>query len=127
VPEAFDEITSLPTEQVEVARMGVALQALLHLQRQAIHASAHVGVTGGDPHPDIRWDRDHRRARNVALTIDAGADAPIVTRTPPASSTTIAGAGWTAALSSGGSSTITAGTNSPVVRAAMAIASPRHL
>ena len=93
MPEAFDEITSFPAEQVEVARMRIPLQPLLHLQSQTLHSAAHIRVTRRDPDPNARGERDHRRsARNVAVTRTAGAAPPIVTRAPPANSTTIAAA-----------------------------------
>jgi hypothetical protein len=46
-------------------------------------------VAGRNPDPHTRGNRDHRSARNVAVTKAAVAAAPIVTRILLASSTTI--------------------------------------
>ncbi len=45
--ENFQEITAASPEHVEVACMWIALQRLLDLERQAVHAAAHVRVTVG--------------------------------------------------------------------------------
>src|SRR4051794_1877668 len=74
-----------------MARVRVALERLLHQERQPVHALAHVGAAGGKPDPRPTRERDHRltRARSAAATT-AGSGAPeIRTRSPPASSISI--------------------------------------
>jgi hypothetical protein len=90
VPKAFYQIASFSAEHVDIARMGIPLQNLLHLQRQSGHTAAHVRMTGGDPDPNVCRDRDQRNPFNVAATGAAGAFAVRLTRAPPDNSTTIA-------------------------------------
>ena len=71
---------------------GLALTVQESLKREALHAAPHVGVACRDPDPDAAWDRNHRRPRNVATIKSAHADALMLTRAPPGSSTTIADA-----------------------------------
>ncbi len=47
-------------EDEEMATIGVALEDLLDLERQAVHPSTHIRVAGCEPHPGARWKRDHR-------------------------------------------------------------------
>ena len=63
---------------------GVAPQHLLDLERQPVHAFAHVGVAGGQPHPRPARKRDHRptSARNAAPTV-AGSTVPEIRTRPP--------------------------------------------
>src|ERR1051326_8168521 len=88
VPENLDQ-----DEQVPAVR--IALQLLLHQQRQAIEALAHVGVAGRQPHPHAARDRDHRgRAIFASPAIRAetiaGSAAPVIRmRVPPANSISI--------------------------------------
>src|SRR5689334_23436359 len=73
--------------------MRVALQLLLDLQRQAVHAFAHVGTADRQPHPDPARNRDHRRA-NASTTAAAktgDTEAGIRTRALPANSISTAG------------------------------------
>src|SRR3954451_11961745 len=74
-----------------MAGVRIALQHLLDLEREAVHALAHVGAAGAQPDPCPTRERDHRpaRARSAAATT-AGSTAPeIRTRSPPASSISI--------------------------------------
>src|SRR5437016_1615535 len=62
--------------------MRVALERLLHLQRQAPHPAPHVGVAGRNPHPNPGRQQDHR-ATSALMTADAkslGAVAAMRTR-----------------------------------------------
>ena len=70
-----------------------ALQTLLHLDRQAVHAAPHVGVPDRQPHPHTGRNRDHRRdsALTTAAASSAGTDAGIRTRVLPANSISITG------------------------------------
>jgi hypothetical protein len=49
VPEDLDQIAAPAAEHKQIASMGIALQPLLNLQSQPIHAAPHVGVPSGDP------------------------------------------------------------------------------
>ncbi len=61
----------------------IALQLLLHLERQTLHATTHVRVARRDPNPASRRYRDHdRNAFKVAAITTEGASALIRTRTP---------------------------------------------
>jgi len=100
VPQDLDQATGASAEDVQVARVRVAAQPLLHLQRQPVHAFTHIGVTGCEPDPDAARDRDHRASdRNTAVTSFAGASAAIRTTEPPIS-TSIAGGGTAASRGS---------------------------
>ena len=76
-----------------MARVRVALEHLLHLEREPVHALAHVGAAGGQPDPRPARERDHRpaSARSAAATTAGSAGPVIRTRSPPASSTSIRG------------------------------------
>jgi hypothetical protein len=78
-----------------MASVRIAPERLLHQQRQAIEALAHIGVTGRQPHPCTSRQRDHRRRpppASVAIIIAsvAGSIAPLIRiRDPFANSTSI--------------------------------------
>src|ERR1700675_3617072 len=58
--------------------MWVAMEPLLNLQRQPLHATTHVRVARRDPDPTSRRNGDHdRSAFNVAAINDDEAFAPI--------------------------------------------------
>src|SRR6202022_3502630 len=91
MPKNLDQIAAATAEDIEIAGMRIALQALLNRQRQTLHAAAHVGVAGGDPDPDAARDRDHRRLRSSSTRCSASASPSRSTRTrqPPLSSISI--------------------------------------
>src|SRR4051812_12994680 len=66
VPDDLHQVCAAATEDVEIAAMRVTTQRLLHLQRQGMHSTTHIGVADREPHPDAGWCRDH--ARNAANT-----------------------------------------------------------
>jgi hypothetical protein len=85
-------IPALAAEHLEIAGMRVALQNLLNLGRQAVHAAPHVGVPSRQPHPHTRGDRDRRdRALTTAAANAAGTDLGMRAQTFPANSISIAG------------------------------------
>src|SRR5690349_13356994 len=88
-----------------MARVRIALEHLLDLERQPVHAFAHVRAAGRQPHPRPARERDHRpaRARSVAATTAGSAAPETRTRSPPASSISISpdGAGTTSATDGG--------------------------
>jgi hypothetical protein len=76
MPKNFRQIAATTPEDVKVAGMGIALQLLLDLKRQPLHASAHVRVTHRNPNTASRGDRDHdRSALKAAAITDEGAPA----------------------------------------------------
>src|SRR5204862_4294764 len=91
MPKNLDEIAPTPAEDIEIAGMGIALQALLNRQSQALHAAAHVRVPGGDPDPDAARYRDHRRLRTSRTRPNASAStfSSTLTRLPSPSSISI--------------------------------------
>ena len=88
MPDDLDQRSRPPAEHEQVAAMWIALQALLNLQGQPLHALAHVRVAHRDPDPRARWD--HRSVFNVAEISAAGADDEMRTCRPSPSSTVIA-------------------------------------
>jgi len=64
----------------------VALEALLHLQGQPMHAAPHVGVAARDSDADSAGYGDHAPIeRRTAVTSLGGASAAIRTTAPPIS------------------------------------------
>src|ERR1700720_3169453 len=61
--------------------MRIAPQHLLDLQRQPVHAFAHVGPSNGQPHPPPARNRDHRRASTSSTRCSAAASTSRSTRT----------------------------------------------
>ena len=73
-----------PAKAEELARVRIAPEALLDLQRQAVHPAAHVGHTARDPdlHPGRKRDRRGSTTASSAARRDGGSDAGIVTHRP---------------------------------------------
>src|SRR5512135_1790875 len=69
MPDDLDPVATGAPKHQQVTRMGVPPQRLLNLQRQSIHAAAHIGPADRQPDPDARRDRDH--ACTSAVTIAA--------------------------------------------------------
>ncbi len=70
------QVAARAPKDVEIARVRVALQRLLHLEGETVHAAPHVGVSHRQPHPDRRRDRGQRRTaamtrRNATSPISA--------------------------------------------------------
>src|SRR6516164_897893 len=76
MPDDLDQVASSASEDVEIADIRVAAQGLLHLQRQSIHALAHVGAADRQPHAHPGRNRDHRRtsACTTAAASSGGVD-----------------------------------------------------
>ena len=75
-------MSSLASENEDVTTIGIALQRLLHLKGQPVHAAPHVGVTGRQPDPGRRGEADHRRRRAfitapTAAVMASGSTAPV--------------------------------------------------
>ena len=131
MPEDFGEIAATSAEDVEIARVRIALQLLLNLKRQALHAATHVRVARRDPDATSRRYRDHdRNAFKVAAITAEGASALIRTRTPFSSTSITPGsepfAGGNGSDGSGGVSMIT-GENPLAPALVVRRASRRHL
>src|SRR5436190_11766771 len=86
--------TAPATEHEQMPAVRIALELLLHQQRQAVEALAHVGVAGGEPYPHAGRKPDHRRrsprtsAATAADTLAASAP-EIRSRVPVANSISI--------------------------------------
>src|SRR5215472_723576 len=95
VPQHFDQRAAPAAEHEQMASVRIALERLLHQQRQAVEALAHVGVAGCQPHPRASRQRDHRRRplpAIVAIVVVsvAASTAPVIRiRDPFANSTSI--------------------------------------
>jgi hypothetical protein len=81
MPEDFRLIAAPAAEDEKIATVRIALQALLNLQGQPLHAAPHVRVARRDPHPTALGNGDHdRNALKVAAINAEGAFTPIRTR-----------------------------------------------
>ena len=81
-----------PRKHEQVAAVRIALQHLLHHQRQARKAFAHVRVAGRQPDLHATRDRDHRRSSRSRIRPSASVSISLSTRTrrpPPSSIVTI--------------------------------------
>src|SRR4051812_42667113 len=110
MPQDLDQVTPAAAKDEKMAGVRVALEHLLHLEREPVHALAHVGAAGGQPDPRPARERDHRptRARSAAVTV-VGSGAPEMrTRPPSASSISISpkGAGTASATGRGAAGAI---------------------
>src|SRR5688572_22367203 len=91
MPKNLQKITAPAAEDKKMARVRVALEHLLDLERQPVHAFAHIRAASRQPHPRPARERDHRpaRARRAAATTPGSTAPEIRTRSPPASSISI--------------------------------------
>src|SRR5712691_719600 len=106
MPENLDQMTALAAEHIEIAGMRIALQTLLHLDRQTVHAAPHIGVSDRQPHPHTGRNRAQRRdsALTPPAASAAGVEAGIRTRVLPANSTSITGSAYDASTAFGAGS-----------------------
>ncbi len=89
MPDQLHQRSGAAAEHEQIAAIGIALEALLDQQSEALHPLAHIRVPHRDPHPRAR--RDHRRAFSAEATSAGGAEAKMLIRLPRARSMTIAG------------------------------------
>src|SRR6266567_2989164 len=88
MPQNLDQPTAAATEDKQMATVRIALERLLHQQRQAIKTLTHVGMAARQPNSRASRDRDHRRrllfasALISADTVDAST-APVIRIRPP--------------------------------------------
>jgi len=88
VPQHLDQRAAPAAEHKQMAIVRVALERLLHQQRQPVEALAHVGVAGRQPHPRPSRQRDHRRRpplASVAIVVVsvAASTAPLIRSRDP--------------------------------------------
>src|SRR5271165_2970694 len=81
VPKDLRQITPASAEDVKIAAVRIALQLLLNLKRQTLHATTHVGVARRDPHPHSARHRDHRSPRTLRTRRSASTSTSLSTRT----------------------------------------------
>src|SRR5262249_40420885 len=79
VPQHLYQVAAPAAEDEEMPAMRIAPQRLLHQQRQAVEALAHVRPARRQPHPDTARNRDHRRSSTPITR--ASAAAPTVSST----------------------------------------------
>src|SRR5450759_806467 len=89
MPQDLGQIAATTAEYEEIAAVGIALETLLNLQGQPLHAPSHVGVARRDPDPTARWNRDHRRSRTCSTRARAAASTLVSTMTRRSLPTTI--------------------------------------
>ena len=63
-PEDLDHIAASATKHEQIAGEGIALQRLLHLQREPVHAAPHVGAPDREPNAHAPILRRSWRKRN---------------------------------------------------------------
>src|SRR5262249_21119785 len=107
MPENLDQPTAAATEHKQMATVRIALERLLHQQRQAIKTLPHVGMAARQPNSRTSRDQDHpRRLLFVSAFISAdtvkASTSPLIRIRPPlANSISI-----TPALSGDGAGTV---------------------
>lgn len=89
MPEDLCQIAALAPEDVEISGKGIALQALLHLPRQPLHATPHIGVALCDPDSNTARNGDHRRDRAFNTRVSAAVSTSDHTRIRSPSASTI--------------------------------------
>ncbi len=117
--------TALAAEHIEVTGMRIAMQRLLHLQRQPVYAASHVRRLDRKPHTHAGRRQDHPRRTDITRR-SAAAFTPSSTRTrtPPLNSISInpvrrcgrlSKPGASASGASAGADTTRAGNRRPVL------------
>ena len=56
------QVAARTPEHVQISGMGIAAESLLNLERQAVHATSHIGSPHGQPHANARRKCNHRRS-----------------------------------------------------------------
>src|SRR6202051_4950662 len=128
MPDDLDQIATRASEDKEIACMGIALQCLLDLQSQAIHASPHVRSSDRKPDPHTRGNRDHRRSSTSSTRRSARASTPLPTQTrylPQRSISIVAGPVVGCVAAASGPAVTTTGINCGADRTAGARGSSR--
>src|SRR5690242_7852157 len=102
MPEDLHQVAPLATEHIQVPGMRIALQRLLNLQRQAVHATPHVRGTCRQPDPNA-GRREHQPRNTVITRRNAGrlTSGPILIVVPSGSRISISSAPLQAATGDG--------------------------
>src|SRR3954468_5354097 len=89
MPKDFNQIPSSAPKDKQMAGVRITPERLLHEQRQAIEAFAHVRVARGQPDPHAGRNRDHRRPTRMPRTATrvSRSTGPAIRTRPPAHST----------------------------------------
>src|ERR1700760_460787 len=86
MPKNFQQVTAFPAEDVEIARMWIAVQRLLNLQGEAVHPTAHVCRAGGQPNANTRrWDNHRRSTLITRRSVTTPISCPTFTDVPSGS------------------------------------------
>jgi hypothetical protein len=88
MPQHLDQAAAPAPEHEQMPAVRIALERLLHLQRQAIKALAHVGMARRQPNPRVAGEWDHRRRllfASALISADtvAASTAPLIRIRPP--------------------------------------------
>src|SRR5450631_4305609 len=84
MPKHLHEVAPASTEHEEIAGVRIALQRLLHLQGEAIHATAHVGMACRNPDPHTGGNGNHRRGMLfITAAARLGSTAPEIRKRMP--------------------------------------------
>src|SRR5258707_12668533 len=67
VPQNLDQPTAPSAKHEKLSAVRIALELLLHQERQAVKVPPHAAMTRRQPHPDAARKRDHDR-RPFAIT-----------------------------------------------------------
>src|ERR1700730_4856636 len=117
MPQELYQRAAAPAENVEIAAVWIALEHLLHLQRQAGHPTPHVGMARRDPHPNPGRQRDHRAASALMIADTKSLGAVRAKRTRMSRAGSISSAAEPASvLSSGPGATTTSANPTAAVR-----------
>src|ERR1700679_4053332 len=65
-PQNFYQVTAPPPENEDVAIHGILLKRDLHLRRQPLETTAHVGDACRDPDAGARRQPDHRDSSRIS-------------------------------------------------------------
>src|SRR4051794_34832201 len=89
MPKDLNQIPSSAPKDKQMAGVRITPERLLHEQRQAIEAFAHVRVARGQPDPHAGRNRDHRRPTKMprTATMVSRSTGPAIRTRPPAHST----------------------------------------
>lgn len=93
MPQNLDQIVAAAPENVEIAAMRIALEAMLHLEHQPMHAAPHVGVAACNAHAGRAGYGNHAPSERRTAVISLGSASAAIRITAPLISITSAAAG----------------------------------
>src|SRR6478672_676489 len=120
MPDDFYQITPTPPEDEKIARMRVAPETFLDLQRQSVHAAAHVAHATRQPDPNTGRNRDHRppSAATTRRSVRPSTSRSTRSRQPFGSSISISPSGRSTKPHDGGRPAVSVATATGTKRAA---------